>query len=421
MKAKGSGRCSVLLLLPGVPLPANTGGALRSLATVQALDAAFDLTVLTLRRPGQDARSFRREVRGEVIFVRSGSRLYDVAAEVESLFAGRPVGYTRYSFTRAILTRVLSRKRYDVIHFDHPHTALLLPLLRRLQPQARLVLDAHNVEARVIERLSRTLPLPKRALLRLQSMRVRKLETKVAKQVDLVVACSQIDAVEFGRMGAPRVRVLPNSIPQQAPHGYRERRDLVFVGSLDWRPNADAAVRLAAEIWPLCKEALAPGRLVLVGRNPPPEVTALAGPRVVVTGSVARVGPYLGAAVATAIPLRIGSGTRIKILEAWAAGVPVVASRVAAEGLPYRHGRDLLLAESPGEFAEALVRLWSDPPLAARLVEGGLASAEPFTKRHVAAQLVLIYRELLASARRRDDPAARAYNSAYEPAIATSS
>src|SRR3979409_176040 len=102
---------------------------------------------------------------------------------------------------------------------------------------------------------------------------------------------------------------------------------------------------------------LAGARLVIVGRTPPPQVLGLAARDVIVAGNVPSVQPFLDGAFATAIPLRAGWGTRIKILEAWAAGVPVVATRIAAEGLPYRDGADLLLAEQPAAFARALVRL----------------------------------------------------------------
>jgi len=392
---------------------------LRTLALVQALDEQFELTVLALRRPGQDARGFAELLRGQVHYVRAGSKLYDVASEIESVCSGKPVGYRRYAFTPEILTRILLRKRYDVIHFDHPHTALLLPLVRRLQPEARLVLDAHNVEARIIERLAQTAPLAKRPLLRLQARRVQKLEAEVARKVDAVLTCSQIDAAEFSRLGARKVRVLPNSIPARSGKGQIDRRDLLFVGSLDWRPNADAAYKLGAEIWPMCQDALAPARLVLVGRNPPPRIKALASDSVLVTGGVERVGPYLRSAKATAIPLRVGSGTRIKILESWAAGVPVVASRVAAEGLPYRDGRDLLIAETTEEFAQALARIWRDPALAARLAEAGRSSAEPFTQLHIAAQLVHFYREGLSRSGPRAAEEASAYSRAYSDAMAS--
>jgi glycosyltransferase involved in cell wall biosynthesis len=157
-------------------------------------------------------------------------------------------------------------------------------------------------------------------------------------------------------------------------------------------------------------------QLALVGRNPPPLVEALAGPGVIVAGNAPSVQPWLDRAFASAIPLRAGSGTRIKILEAWAAGVPVVATRIAAEGLPYRDGHDLLLAETPGDFARALVKLHRDPKLAARLAAGGRKTVEPFTPARVAETVARYYREMLGTAGNT-----RAYNDAYDPAIAATS
>ena len=128
--------------------------------------------------------------------------------------------------------------------------------------------------------------------------------------------------------------------------------------------------------------------------------------------------PYLESARATAIPLRAGSGTRIKILEAWAAGVPVVASRIAAEGLPYSDGRDLLLAESHADFARALERVYADAPLAAKLAKTGRVSAEPFGQGKIAEAVVAAYRDELGITGEPLD-SARRYKAAYDPAIAS--
>src|SRR5467141_2674859 len=138
----------------------------------------------------------------------------------------------------------------------------------------------------------------------------------------------------------------------------------------------------------------------------------LASHDVAIEGSVPSVRPYLDRAFATAVPLRAGSGTRIKILEAWAAGVPVIASRIAAEGLPYSDGKDLILAEDPGEFARGLVRLWRDQQLAEQLAREGQRTVEPFTVEKVGETVARDYRELL------DPASARLYNEAYAPAMA---
>jgi glycosyltransferase involved in cell wall biosynthesis len=405
-------RPRVLALLPGVPVPANTGGALRALTLLQALDRSFDTTTLSWGRKGEDPAAFQRMLEGTAYVVDRTGPVDAAFAEAMAFMLGCPAGYARYGWFPSRLKNLLETQRFDFVHFDHPHTALSWPQIRRLQPHVRLVLDAHNVEAEIVERLAESAPRWQRKGLRWQASRIRELERDLARNMDLVLTCSDKDAAAFREMGARRVRVVPNAIPPLSPPLVAHRKDVVFVGSLDWRPNADAAVVLAKEIWPRCRALLPGARLLIVGRNPPLHVQALASHDVLVMGSVPSVQPYLDRAYATAIPLRAGSGTRIKILEAWAAGVPVVASRIAAEGLPYTDGKDLILAEEPGEFARALVRLWRDRQLADSLVRSARATVAPFTSDKIAEALARDYLELLRP------ESARPYIDAYAPAIA---
>ena len=389
----------VLALLPGTPVPANTGGNLRALAMLRALDGAFDVTALSWRRAGDDVPALGRMLAGRLHSVPHAGRADALVAEAVAFVLGEPAGYCRYGWFPSRLRQILQEGEFAAIHFDHPHTALSWPMIRRLQPRARLVLDAHNVEAEIVERVAESAPRWQRKLMLWQAGRIRALERRLAREMDLVFACSEKDADAFRAMGARNVRVVPNAVPPLATGGIMpptQRRDVVFVGSLDWLPNAEAAVLLAREIWSRCRGLLPGARLNIVGRNPPLQVRELAAEDVIVAGSVASVQPWLDGAFATAIPLRAGSGTRIKILEAWAAGVPVVASRIAAEGLPYADGRDLLLAEE--------------------LVAGGRETVEPFTPARIAQTVARHYREMLGIAGN-----ARPYNEAYASAMAATS
>jgi len=406
----------VLALLPGIPVPANTGGNLRALTMLRALDGAFDTIALSWARGGDDPQALDRMLAGRAWAVPRTKPVDALFTEAMGLVLGRPAGYCRYGWFPARLRQLLESQKFDAVHFDHPHTALSWPLIRRLQPEAKLVLDAHNVEAEIVERVAESAPRWQRRAWHWQARRIRELEIELARQMDLVFTCSEKDAEAFRKMGARSVRVVPNAVPPLSPPLVAQRRDVVFVGSLDWRPNAEAAVLLAKEIWPRCRALLPGARLTIVGRNPPPHVLALASHDIVVAGSVPEVQPWLDGAFATAIPLRAGSGTRIKILEAWAAGVPVVASRIAAEGLPYQDGRDVLLAEEPGEFARALVRLWRDRQLAEDLAREGRRTVEPFTPEQVAKSVAEYYREMLDA-----DESARPYSEAYAEAMAATS
>ena len=146
-----------------------------------------------------------------------------------------------------------------------------------------------------------------------------------------------------------------------------------------------------------------PGSLLaIVGRKPPPRLVARSSERdVLITGRVESVAPYLRIARATAIPLRAGSGTRIKILEAWAAGVPVITSRLGAEGLAYEDQENLLLAESDQEFADAMVRVWHDSDLAHRLTSAGAQTATRYEQAKIGQRLVSFYAGWLSAAEGR--------------------
>ncbi|MCA1825422.1 MAG: glycosyltransferase family 4 protein [Myxococcales bacterium] len=409
-------QASVLALLPGVPMPANTGGNLRALTMLRALDATFDLVSLCWSREQDDIQALDRTLRGRAFAVHRTGPVDALFTEAMGFVLGAPAGYCRYGWFPARLRELLEEREFDAIHFDHAHTALSWPLVRRLQPKAKLVLDAHNVEAEIVERVADSAPRWQRKAMRWQASRIRELEAELAREMDLIFTCSDKDAEAFRSMGSSAVRVVPNAIPPLSAPMVAQRRDVVFVGSLDWRPNIDAALLLAKEIWPRCRGLLPGSRLAIVGRNPPLQIQSLAGHDVAVAGSVPLVQPWLDRAFATAIPLRAGSGTRIKILEAWAAGVPVVASRVAAEGLPYTDGKDLLLAEEPGEFARALVRLWRDRQLADALAREARKTVEPFTPAQIAQAVSRHYREVLGIG---DN--ARPYNDAYAPAMAATS
>ena len=410
----------MLCLLPGVPTPADTGGRLRTLGMVTALDRAFDVTVLCWSRAGDDVEAFRRALRGRVIAIPENT-MDARAADAVAAVAGRPLGYQRYAVPPRLLRHVLASRRFDAVHFDHPHSALLLGIVREMQPWARTVLDAHNVEAEIVERLAGSARSWRRPLLRLQARRVRRLEEKLASVMDLVVTCSDKDAAEFRRLGARRVEVVPNCIPPIARGPLGGRTDLVFVGSLDWKPNGDAALTLARDVWPLLRGRLPGARLVLVGRNPPASIQGLASDDVLVPGGVPSVAPYLMSARATAVPLRAGSGTRIKILEAWAAGVPVIATRIAAEGLPYTDGRDLLLAETAEEIATAVERVFTEEDLFRSLRAEGLATCDPFQPGKVGELLERRYRELLASPPAGEAGKAARYALAYAEAMLATS
>jgi hypothetical protein len=160
-----------------------------------------------------------------------------------------------------------------------------------------------------------------------------------------------------------------------APAAGRRAHSLVFLGSMDWMPNMDAVEFFTREIWANVRAQFPAATFTIVGRNPPPKVRELEKqfPGVRVTGTVEDVKPFLNEAAAMVVPLRVGGGTRIKIFEGMATAIPVVSTRIGAEGLPVAHGENILLADTPKTFAAAIGELFTQPERATQLGLSGRA------------------------------------------------
>ncbi|WP_192179356.1 glycosyltransferase [Mesorhizobium amorphae] len=245
----------------------------------------------------------------------------------------------------------------------------LFRLLRPLRPLAgQLILDMHNVESDLAGQL--------RSAQGSGAPDVRRLERKAAAIVDRIWVCSRLDREKFKSLvsstvpvdiianGIPRAEDMPTALPTAASDGFPL---ILLVGHLGYEPNIDAAQRLARNILPRIRQALPTARLTLAGRSPAPSVQALARlDGVVLVEDPDDVRPLLSAAHLSIIPLSMGGGTRIKILEAMAWGVPVIATPLAAEGLDLVENEEVLLAASDEELAEMAIALCADPVRMAR-------------------------------------------------------
>jgi len=244
---------------------------------------------------------------------------------------------------------------------------------------APVVLDAHNVETDIMATLART---DERLLHRLrwrwEAAKMGRVERGAVRASAAVLATSDADADVFRSWGVTRVEVVPNGVDTDAvayaPPG--EHRELLYVGQYGYRPNEAAAVELVTDVLPRVREAVPDVTVGLVGRNPTDAVRALAGAGVAVSGAVDDVLPCLHHARALVVPLRAGSGTRLKILEAMAAGTPVVSTPLGAAGIDAVDGEHLLLGESAADLAAQAVRVLIDDDLAERLSKAARALVE---------------------------------------------
>jgi len=261
-------------------------------------------------------------------------------------------------------------------------------LLLRMRCAARVIIHEHNVEHELLARQRAfTRAIGKRLELGVRMRRFRAMESTLSELGDAIVALTEDDRQTLARLSPTAdVRCIPPDVDLDhyaLESDERTTCELLFIGSLNWAANRDGMEWLLREIWPAVLRAVPEARLTVVGRNPPAWL-ARDHSRVDAVGFVDDERLYYRRARALVVPLRFGSGVRIKILNALAMGTPVVSTRLGAEGVPVVDGESILLADEPAAFAAALVRLLSDEPEARRIA----AAAHQICRAHYAPAVV---------------------------------
>jgi polysaccharide biosynthesis protein PslH len=367
----------ILQLAAETPVPPTSGVRLRVLHLARQLAREADVEVLALGEAGPGSEPFT--LRG---IPHETSRARALAGALR-----RP--YMAAKLDSEALREAAAAARPDTVQAEFPY---LVPAA--LAAGAPVVLSAHNVESEVMGSLAEADP---RAVHRRrwawEARKTERLEADVARKVAAVAVTSDHDGEVFERLGAARVVVVPNGVDTTAivHETPAEGAELAYVGHYGYRPNTLAARELVEEILPRV-----PGASVrVVGRDPGPEVERLAAPAVTVTGEVADPIAELRHARALVVPLRSGGGTRLKVLEALAAGTPVVSTSFGVAGLEVRDGEDVLIGETPEDLARLAARVVADDALAASLSGRGRRLVEErYDWSVVARPLIEVHREL---------------------------
>jgi polysaccharide biosynthesis protein PslH len=294
------------------------------------------------------------------------------------LIAGRPFTIDKYFYpeVRRRYAALLQSTAFDLIVCDFIFPA---PLIDWKTPPPK-ILFTHNVEAQVWARHYKIAsnPVVKMACW-LEFRALQRAERHYVQLADYVLAVSENDRASFAQYADPRrISVIPTGVDTEyfqpeVPSGpsLEQPDTMAFTGGMDWMPNEDGVAYFVEKILPLIRRQIPEAAFWAVGRRPPRRIQALASDSVVVTGTVEDIRPYLAKAALCVVPLRSGSGTRIKIFEAMAMGKAVVSTSMGAEGLPVQHGKNIILADDPADFARQVVDLLRDPPRRQRLARGG--------------------------------------------------
>jgi sugar transferase (PEP-CTERM/EpsH1 system associated) len=382
LRARTIGRGSrYLFITPRLPYPPMSGFRTRVYQILRHLAAGHDVTLLTYIRPDEGgALAALRGLGISVIAVpgelpRGWRKRRLQLRSLASPFTYHTLTH-RSAAMQAALNGLLAHERFDVIQLESSLMSWL-----DLPADTTVLLDEHNIEYELLTRTAGEERSPLRRLFnRVEARKVRREEQRAWARSDVCIVTSDREAsVVRGLLPAKPVIVIPNGVdteyfrPAQA---VPDSAEIVFTGLMSYRPNADGAVWFVREILPRISAVRRDITFTVAGAHPPVEVRRLAGPGITVTGALADVRPHMARAAVLVVPLRIGSGTRLKVVEGLAMGRPVVSTSLGSEGIAVSHGEHLLIADHSGSFAAAVLRLLDDPGLAAALSCRGRALVE---------------------------------------------
>lgn len=393
--------------------PVDKGGKIRTYNMLKELKrAGHSICYLTLDdgSSGPDARLKAQEYCDELVriphrqFEKFSAAFYSELAV--NLLSALPYAIGKYR-SKAMHNAILKKARpeaFDVLVCDFLAPAVNVP---KNIPIPTLLFQ-HNVEAMIWKRHYEVQANAlKKSFLLGQWRKMLRFEEQSCKRFDFVAAVSAEDAETMRKeYGIDNIADIPTGVDTEffRPSGSikHERHNLVFTGSMDWLPNEDAIRYFTEQIMPIIKRTIPDVTLTVVGRNPYSGLVELSKrePSVVVTGRVDDVRPYMERAGAYVVPLRIGGGTRLKIYEAMAMENAIVSTSVGAEGLPVKNGSELLLADTPEDFADAVVRVLTDESLARQIGESAAKTVrERFGWNKVAADFAHLCEETVTRRR----------------------
>lgn len=419
----------ILLVTPQLPYPPRQGTTIRNFNLIRGLAQRHELDLLTFLAPGEllGADNPLHQLCRRIATVEQPQRTTMQRAFSTLTTLTPDMGLRLECPTMHALIRAWTNKHvYDIVQIEGIELAqygraAVTPqdaVPRSAATCPALIFDNHNCEYLLQQRNALTdLRHPKRwpaaAYSLVQWQKLRRYETGIVRDADAVVAVSEADrAALLDLRAATPITVVSNGIDltayQPPDESVAPAQTLVFTGKMDYRPNIDAVLWFADEVLPRVHAAAPQARFQIVGMNPHPRLDVLRDhPAIEITGAVADTRPFIHGAAAYIIPMRIGGGTRFKALEAMACGAPIVSTSLGVEGIAVRSGEEMLIADAPEDFADAVLRLLVDNADTRALRHKLGAQGRRFVEAHYGwEQIIPKLEAVLEAALRRARPAA---------------
>jgi polysaccharide biosynthesis protein PslH len=388
----------VLFLTTEFLWPAASGGPVRSLSQVRiiaSLPEVESVTVMSLAEEPVAAahvRAFEANVPkvSAIPPIFHPIHLWDFPKYVPRVVGLRMLdvpylaGKWDSPAVRKMLRAELTGRDVDVVYIDHLGMARYLPLVKKVRPKARVILDQHNVESDFFKQFAEKQRGPKRLVAKAEAGCAVRFERRVMQAADAIVAISSEDAKHFRALAAVEPYVVPVVLPfERRTRTAPSKPHLCYVGNLRWHPNVAGLDWFCQKVWHKVRELVPDATLEIAGIGLKPDASgklpvpeAWRVPGVETVGFLEDLEPLYARSVAMAAPVFGGSGVRLKLLEGLRAGIPVVTTSDGAFGLPLEDGREMLIADDETGFAERIARVLREAALRAELVQEGYAFLE---------------------------------------------
>ena len=396
----------VLQLCNKPPYPPVDGGTMAMNGITQGLlRAGCEVRVLTVETDKHPAHldqlpeDYRRATRPEAVYIDLSVKALPAAF---AMLCGESYHVKRYvsnAFARK-LTALLQQEQFDVVHVESIFLTPYVPLIRKYS-QAKVILRAHNVEHLIWKHVAQsTRNYFKRWYLKHLSLTLRAYELEHLNDYDGIVCITQGDADYFKQNGCRRpIVAIPFGVESgkwkvESGKCEEEANSLFHIGAMDWMPNQESITWLLDNVWPVVHREVPQARLYLAGRKMPEHLMQASIDGVTVVGEVPDAMQFIAGKQINVVPLLSGSGIRVKIIEAMSMGKAVVTTTVGARGIDYTDGENLLIANTPTEFARQIKRLVDDPAYCRRVGEAAARLvAEHYDVHRLTERLLQFYKE----------------------------
>ncbi len=367
---------NILFLTNLLPYPLDNGGKIKTYTTLQALKNAGHIVDLVCFKESTDSYILEEKQLSQVCnsvhqvyqkLTTADNKTYMMKLAVKSIFSKLPL--STYKFISNEMKEYIESKKdvkYELIYFDHLPLYVYSDICRRIWPNAKVILDEHNCEATIMKRNADTARNPiKKVFMTFEASKVKRFESKALLSADKSIILSKED-YETLRIATGKDFehvIIPIGVIDRGVKKDRNATDgvlnILFVGTLTWEPNNQGLIWFIDNVIPIMESKKMKYHFFIVGKNPSEEVTVKTklNKNITVTGYVDSVDEYYDRCDCMVVPLFIGSGQRVKIIESFAHGMPVISTSIGAEGLEYKSEENIIIADDKDAFIDSINKL----------------------------------------------------------------